>query len=1017
MIEQSKFLSAEHEQQIRDFTLYAAFISNQFDIQVVLDTHQAHTDGKVISLPNVVDLTPDELNAMYAILLHEAGHIRHSDFSDSYFSQLKTELQAFFANCFEDARIENLLCTEFDGAKNMFEQLYTVHAINPAINYRLFGFHKRNGDEAFAFGAFLHNIKCNFASADIIDIDPRAKKVVSFLQKNTDFIEKIQNHALKTPQDAIDLSKIAYDFFTTKFKDITNNISINEDKKVLDKLKNNLDELTNKTQALEQNLEVAAKERKERENEYRQSMESVAAELESLKASSSTIKKAISSTNDFYRALRQLQKASDKMEKNLKRNNSSQKIQNDDMNTIARRLEKIQSVQKSLPQDQKVAPSKSFEEIKQNLENNIKPNVSIAQTGNEEVDKKIEQEMNRLNSHIDSYVNRDNSMRSRQADAQEQEKTIQKQLQEMKTSFEKANQSTPFIPQEFKQDHLKDLADMKEHISNNENNNINNAKDALAQSANEAPNASTDEQDEFDVNDEQGSQNGSPQSSTSNPNQNGQNSSESNSNDGEEDEDLSAEDNNFNGDSLTSRYNELQSQIAEIEKPFAALKDAVSKARSNEQKIQSDIESAISEAFMKTIEHGQSRGKGNQSQLPFEHPMDMLFQETPGWESSDSYQKSFDKRATQETKSLIVNGEKLAGSGRGNRSISVLLNNIKNDVESINLADCFKDVYAGSMMEQHNQAGFENFGAEKGRAINTDSYIASFATTGKHTVLSTQFDNIEMLNHVEQKENETRKMLSERHVLVNQIKEELKKKMKVTKKPRFVGAKDEGDLDSRNLWKIPARRGSDVFEQNNPKFINNVAASIVVDISGSLNNDSTKEGKEIKFIVGALSEALQNCYVNHEVLGYHAPYSDELAAMKIDASYNRRNHYLETVVFKNFKQKDNAGIDNLELQSSDNSDGESLRIAMKRLLQQRAKNRVLFMITDAKPFLTGANVLKLDKDLYEALQEAKRKKIQVVGIGFNSDKTGIFGKNFLQIKDNSYQDLIDCIKKLELKVD
>mgnify|MGYP006355106607 FL=1 len=102
MIEQSQFLSAEHEQQIRDFTLYANFIANQFDIQVVLDTHQAHTNGKTISLPNVADLSPDELNAMYAILLHEAGHIRHSDFSDNYFSQLETELQAFFANCFEE---------------------------------------------------------------------------------------------------------------------------------------------------------------------------------------------------------------------------------------------------------------------------------------------------------------------------------------------------------------------------------------------------------------------------------------------------------------------------------------------------------------------------------------------------------------------------------------------------------------------------------------------------------------------------------------------------------------------------------------------------------------------------------------------------------------------------------------------------------------------------------------------------------------------------------------------------
>ena len=1018
MIEQSQFLSAEHEQQIRDFTLYANFIANQFDIQVVLDTHQAHTNGKIISLPNVADLSPDELNAMYAILLHEAGHIRHSDFSDNYFSQLETELQAFFANCFEDARIENILCTEFDGAKNMFEQLYTVHAINPAINYRLFGFHKRNGDEAFAFGAFLHGIKCNFDTADIIDVDPRATKVVKFLQNNMDFVQKIQAHPLKTAQDAIDLSKIAYTYFTTKFKDITNKISIAQDTQVLNKLKDNLEQLTNKTQVLEQNLEVAAKERKELENEYRQSMEGVAAELESLKASASKIKKALSSVDDFYRALNQLNKASLKMHKNVHKNNNAQKYNDDEMKTIERRMVKLQSLQKPLADSEKVQPSMSFEDVKQNLENNITPNIQIPKTNNEEVDQKLEQELSRLNNNIANYIKRQNAKNARNNDSINQDGAIKSQYENMKNSFNKAKNSIPFIPQEFKNDYNADLQDMQNHLSNQENTNLENAqKNMSAQPDNTSV---AEDEDEFDTDMSSQSQNQGGQSSDT---QSSNNSEEIGSEgykegEGEGYKEGEGEGQSFEAKNLSSRLQEIQSRVDEIEKPFSQLKKEVSDAKAAEQSIQKNIEEAISNAFMQSMNINQPKtgNNGVQSQLPFEHPMDMLFQETPGWESSDQFQKDFDKLATKETKSLIVNGEKLAGSGRGNRSISVLLNNMKNDVEAINLNDCFKDVYAGSMMEQHNQAGFENFGAEKGRTINTDSYIASFSNTGKHTVLSTQFDKIEMMNYLENnqnKQNETLGLLKERSLIVNKIKEELKKKMKVTKKPRFVGAKDEGDLDSRNLWKIPARRGSDVFEQNNPKFINNVAASILIDISGSLNNDNTKEGKEIKFIAGALSEALQNCFVNHEVLGYHAPYSDELAEMKTDASYNRRNHYLETVVFKNFKQKDNAGIDNLELQSSDNSDGESLRIATKRLLQQRAKNRVLFMITDAKPFLTGSNVLKLDKDLYEALQEAKRKKIKVIGIGFNSDKTGIFGKNFLHIKNNSYEELITGIKNLD----
>ena len=1018
MIEQSQFLSAEHEQQIRDFTMYANFIANQFGIQVVLDTHQAHTDGKVISLPNVTDLSEDELNAVYAILLHEAGHIRHSVFSDDYFSQLTTELQAFFANCFEDARIENLLCTEFDGAKNMFEQLYTVHAINPAINYRLFGFHERNGDAAFSFGAFLHNVKCNFATADIIDIDPRATKVVKFLQNNIPFIEQIQNHPLKTPQDAIELSKIAYTYFTTKFKDTTDKISIKEDSKRLNQLKNTLDDLTDQTTILESALEEAAKERKEKEKDYRQSISSVAAELEQLKASAAQIKKCLSSVGDFYRAYSNFQKAEEKIQRNTARNNSSENIQKNDMESIERRFNKIKSIQKSLPESEKVLPSKTLEQVKQELNSGTLPSVTIPKTNNEDIDNRLSTEISRLEKNMRDYANRRQAINSRNSESASKQETLQDQMKRMKEQFEASKKTTPFNPNEFQNDHLADLAQMKDLIDSNENKSVQSIQDETNANANQDESLQDDELKESTSDFDNQDQMSADANSNGHANSQSANSPSAGNGDGISDDDSHAQNNEDSDQScnLQSRHSELMEKINKLESPFAALKEAVSNAKNKEQSVQAQIEQAISKAFMESFSPPSQGGKGgNVSQLPFEHPMDMLFQDTPGWDDADSYQKNFDQRATQETGSLIINGEKLAGSGKGNRSISVLLKTMKNDVEQINLADCFKDVYAGSMMEQHNQAGFENFGAEKGRAVNTDSYIASFATTGKHTILSTQFDKIEMLNYLDKGENQTRNLMNDRISIVNRLKDELKKKMKVTKKPRFVGAKDEGDLDSRNLWKIPARRGSDVFEQNNPKFVNNVAATILADISGSLNNDSTKEGMEMKFIVGALSEALMGCYVNHEVLGYHAPYSDELAELKSDASYNRRNHYLETVVFKNFKQKDNAGIDNLELQSSDNSDGESLRIAMKRLLQQRAKNRVIFMVTDAKPFLTGANVLKLDKDLYEALQEAKRKKIQVVGIGFNNDKMGIFGNNFLHIKDNSYEDLIQCIKNLDLK--
>lgn len=1028
MIEQDAFLTEEHEQRIKDFTLYANFIANQFDIQVVLDTHHAHTDGKVISLPNVANLSEDELNAMYAILLHEAGHIRYSDFSENYFARLKTHMHAFFANCFEDARIENLLCSDFDGATNIFEQLYTVHAINPAINYRLFGFNERNGDTAFAFGAFLHNIKCNFTTADVLDIDPKATKVVKILQQNLQFIQQVQAHPLKTTEDTLALSEIAYNFFVKHFTDKTEKISIEKDRAVAENIAKKIGDISTRASELEVVMDTARKERLEKEKAYKSAVENVAEQIANLTARASSLKNSLTPVSDFNRAKNRAYDQLDTAVRALEKNNNTEVNRDKILNSIERRYKAIERAQKKIEDANTFVPKTTADMLKTGLQNNqTKFDFGTPNTENPEVDKQINAEIARLNKYVEDYKKKNSVISDRINNANNALANKNSYVEEMKKSLSETLKAESNVPYEFKQEFQEQIAQMEKDIAALEDISFeqvkaqNEANKSVQQS--ESEQNSDSDSDEFG--DEEVGSEGNQQTQSYNSSEGSQsNDGNSQSGSGKYQGENSTEEASISdvGDILSrmnSSLNETMKKIADLEAPYKTLKEAMQQARSKEREAQERMNQALQQAFNEIINAQRNAEKDNSydSQLPFQNPLDMLFEETPGWESADDYQRSFDERATKETGQLVVNGQKLAGTGSGSRSVSVLLNQMKNDVESINLADCFKETLAGSLLDQGNEAGFENFGSEKGSTINSDSYIAKLATTGRHSVLTTQFDKIEVRITPENKENEAEQLLRERSMIVNQLKEEIKKKMKVTKKPRFVGAKDEGDLDARNLWKIPARRGSDVFEQNNPKFVNNVAASVLVDISGSLNNDSTKEGTELKFIAAALSEALQSCYVMHEVLGYHAPYSYEMAELKSDPSYNRRNHYVETVVFKNFKQKDGKGIDNLELQSSDNSDGESLRIAMKRLLQQRAKNRVLFMITDAKPFLTGSNVLKLDKDLYDALQEAKRKKIQIVGIGYNADKTGIFGKNFIQIKDNTYKDLIDCVKNLQLKID
>ena len=141
----------------QDFEKYARFICESFDITVVLDATRAETDGKVIYLPNVMSMTAKELDMMYAILLHEAGHIRYSTFDEKYFKALRSKAHAFLANSIEDARIENLLMKDFAGAPDMFENLYCNYTQDKALMRKVFKHDGQKPDLFTSLGFYIHN--------------------------------------------------------------------------------------------------------------------------------------------------------------------------------------------------------------------------------------------------------------------------------------------------------------------------------------------------------------------------------------------------------------------------------------------------------------------------------------------------------------------------------------------------------------------------------------------------------------------------------------------------------------------------------------------------------------------------------------------------------------------------------------------------------------------------------------------------------------------------------------------
>jgi cobalamin biosynthesis protein CobT len=160
-----------------------------------------------------------------------------------------------------------------------------------------------------------------------------------------------------------------------------------------------------------------------------------------------------------------------------------------------------------------------------------------------------------------------------------------------------------------------------------------------------------------------------------------------------------------------------------------------------------------------------------------------------------------------------------------------------------------------------------------------------------------------------------------------------------------------------------------------------------------------------------LSEALKSSFIKHEIVGYHAPVNHRLKELDKNPIYNRNSNSLDTVIYNSFNSNNNEGLANLKFQATDNSDGESLRLVGKRLLRERSKRKILFLITDGKPFLTDSNIAVLDQDLKDSISYLKSNKVEIIAIGFNDQGKLFYGDDYLKVLNNS--DLFNfCLRKL-----
>ncbi len=810
-------------QQVEDFKKYASFLCENFDIQIVLDSTKAETDGKTIYLPNLEAMTSQEIEMLYSILLHEVGHIRYSDFSEKAFAKIKTQWHAFMANAIEDARIENLLLKDFAGAKDMFESLYCDFINNKALTKKIFKYEKNEPQFFESVAFYAHHLIVDFKTLPINKISSPGinKRVLSFYKKNN-LVQFISNYSLKNWDDVIALTNHIYDLFVKEQKDTSEKISI----KVIDKKKNDLlNQLSNNESKLEKI--------KEEINQLEQKKQTIIEEIEQLKQENLSDVKALE--NDI---------------ENKK-------------SVIAEMQDEISQINEKLMQSkQKVDAQEKLAQVKSYLEKN--------QIVQQKFERYIDEKKNRRGKDLS-----DEEIVAMKADLKAKQQKFEEKSKEMKALIEKTEQ-------------LKDAEVLNQQ-----------QKDSMMETIHETEDKKNHAQEEL---------------------------------------------------------NQLEKKLENLNQGIIKKEEALKKVEQKMEQVQKDLKTTMLDMVYDMQDMNMVEG--------FNPNLD------PAWPEAGQMQNEFDRKISKETGQFVSNGLKAASPfGSNLRDMTVFIDKSKEKVQEINVFEIFKDQIKLTNLEEFNNESLVANYQDK-------STLGVAGTRREHIPSTTAYDRIVMEQHIDHLDKQAYEaILQKNHVFFSKVKNILQKKLKFSKKDFWRGGQEEGRFDNRNLWKLPTQQGNDFYEINDPKYINKVAATILIDVSGS-NDIHIERSREVAI---AISLALSNVHVKHEVLGYHAPVCTEMRSVEQSPVYTRRSNLLETIVYKSFEQKESDGLFNIKGHMTDNSDGESLRIAVKRLKAKKAKNNIVFIINDGKPFLSDTDISVLDEDFRQSIVSAVRQKINLFG--------------------------------------
>jgi len=310
------------------------------------------------------------------------------------------------------------------------------------------------------------------------------------------------------------------------------------------------------------------------------------------------------------------------------------------------------------------------------------------------------------------------------------------------------------------------------------------------------------------------------------------------------------------------------------------------------------------------------------------------------------------------------------------------------------------------------------------KAIGEDALDA--AKHADYNVFTRDYDRVEVFkpskgasrgrDPLTEMENDTRHM-------IGVMQKDLERILQARSMAVFTAGHRTGRLHGASLHRLKA--GDDrVFRRKQETITNDVAVSLLVDSSGSMNSCSRFENAMIAAY--ALSSTLERVKVDHEVLGFTTDGvagDPEARRRMADEEYRlgRRFSRVEAIYMPIFKQFHERLTPNVKERFAwaqheggllaNNIDGECVEMAAYRLLARRAPRHVLMVLSDGEPCASGDRFAQA-LHLKNTVEKLSAMKVETIGIGIQTDSVKRFYPRNMVL--NSVEDLPRLVMR-ELK--